>query len=119
MNCQTRITISCMRMYFVQFLSNLDKSKLYTAGGRRAPASSRPIYPTEFLQGLRRTINQNYLGEEAPIVMHGTHINGIIEGIDPTYDPKYLNAQVYIFGREGFVEAGSLLDMYQKYLLPR
>jgi len=81
--------------------------------------NGKPITEPQFLEELARSINENYVGEDYPIVMHGTHIEGIVKGIRPTYDPEYLNAQVYIFGKQGFVESGNILEMYQRYLLPR
>lgn len=62
--------------------------------------------------GLGRKIN-TYYGKN--IVMHGDHMTGLwnkIKGVSP----DYLIDEVYVFGSSGFVEAGSMHEMFTKYM---
>ena len=86
------------------YVSDLDAA-FFIQGGKRMPNFSPR-------SGVGADINTFY-GKD--IIMHGDHMSGLIDKIKGV-SPDYLFDEVYVFSGGGFIEAGPMHAMFDKYM---
>jgi len=76
--------------------------------------NGKGIPDDEFLNpqgGLAKAINDAY-GHD--VITHGSHVDGV-RARAPGATADKLSEIVYVYGRNGFVESGSMRRLYQTY----